>query len=324
MQSQLGERGGGSIVITPDGRAPSGFYYGYAGADAFEVWADVASRYSLDPALSAIAGVSMGGYGTYKLETQYPDLFAKAFPVVAPPAYYWVPPLPPTDGQDSNTKRMLPSLRQVPQLIWNAALDELVPVTGPLDQVAALDHLGYRYTFDLFTTAEHLTLEINDQFKTAADWMGSTAVDRDPSHVTYVVNPTMDFPALGTVADHAYWLNDLTLRDPGGDAPLGQVDARSEGLGRADPPVGPRRISPLKLLPAGHLGRLPYTEQSRAWGAPPPAAVRDVLHLDAQNLATATVNVARAGLSCFPQLDVTTDGPLTLTLAGCGRALTFP
>jgi hypothetical protein len=126
------------------------------------------------------------------------------------------------------------------------------------------------------------------------------------------------------VADHAYWLSDLTLRDGSGDAPLGQIDARSEGFGQADPPVGRKRVSALKLLPSGHLGRLPYTEQSRDWGTPPPAAVRDVLHLDAQNIATATVNVARAGLSCDPELDVTTDGPLALTLGGCGRTLTFP
>jgi hypothetical protein len=35
------------------------------------------------------------------------------------------------------------------------------------------------------------------------------------------------------------------------------------------------------------------------------------------------VHPARARLNCFPQLDVTTDGPLTLGLAGCGRTLQF-
>ena len=32
-QSQIGERGSGSIVITPEGRGPDGWYYGHAGAD---------------------------------------------------------------------------------------------------------------------------------------------------------------------------------------------------------------------------------------------------------------------------------------------------
>jgi predicted peptidase len=84
-QSQFGERGPGSLVITPQGRGPDGWYYGLAGADTFEVWADVAARYKLDPEWVSIAGYSMGGYGTYKFATQYPDLFAKAQPTVGPP-----------------------------------------------------------------------------------------------------------------------------------------------------------------------------------------------------------------------------------------------
>src|SRR6266480_4225812 len=66
-QSQFGDRDGGSIVITPESRGPDGFYDSYAGADVFEVWADVARRYRLDPAWSAITGYSMGGLGTFKL-----------------------------------------------------------------------------------------------------------------------------------------------------------------------------------------------------------------------------------------------------------------
>ena len=48
---------------------------------------------------------------------------------------------------------------------------------------------------------------------------------RNPAHVSYVVNPTMDFPDRGTVADHAYWLSGLQLRDGSGATPRGEVDA---------------------------------------------------------------------------------------------------
>ena len=75
----------GSIVITPSGRGPDGWYYDHAGADTFEVWADVAAHYQLDPAFTDIAGYSMGGYGTYKFTSQFPDLFARAQPTVGPP-----------------------------------------------------------------------------------------------------------------------------------------------------------------------------------------------------------------------------------------------
>ena len=47
-QSQFGERGRGSIVITPEARGPDEFYENYGAADVFDVWSDVASRFKLD------------------------------------------------------------------------------------------------------------------------------------------------------------------------------------------------------------------------------------------------------------------------------------
>jgi len=164
-QSQLGERGPGSIVITPEGRGPDGWYWGQAGADTFEVWADVARNYSLNPDWTDISGYSMGGYGTFKFAAQFPDLFAKAHTVVGPPGLgIWAPPAPPQPGGDaSNTNRMLASLRNIPFLIWNAVQDELVPYAGAVAQAQTFDDLGYRYIFDSFAPAEHLTLAIHDQ-----------------------------------------------------------------------------------------------------------------------------------------------------------------
>jgi pimeloyl-ACP methyl ester carboxylesterase len=323
-QSQFGDRGRGSIVITPEGRGPDGWYYGQTGADAFEVWADVARHYRLDPRWTAIAGYSMGGYGTYKLATQFPDLFARGQPTVGPPGLgIWVPPGNPIPGgAASNTNRMLASLRNVPFLIWNGALDELVPVAGAVAQANTFDALGYRYRFDLFDTADHLTLAVNDQFQPAADFLGAARVNRNPFHVTYVVNPTMDFPADGTVADHAYWLSGLRLRDRSGAAPLGEVDAISKGFGRRDPPVEPTRRR-AGVLTGGQRGPLPFTEQSRAWGKPAKVARRDVLRLQATNLAQVVVHPRRARLDCGARLRVETDGPLAVRLAGCGRTVRF-
>ena len=78
---------------------PDGWYYDHAGADTFEVWADVAAHYHLDPSFTDIAGYSMGGYGTYKFTSQFPDLFARAQPTVGPPGLgIWVPPAEPQPG----------------------------------------------------------------------------------------------------------------------------------------------------------------------------------------------------------------------------------
>ena len=323
-QSQLGERGSGSIVITPEGRGPDGWYYGHAGADTYEVWADVARHYKLDPGWTAISGYSMGGYGTYKFATQFPDLFARANPVVGPPGLgVWLPPAPPEPGGDaSNTNRMLASVRNIPFLIWDGTEDELVPVLGATTQAQTFDGLGYRYVYDLFTTADHFALAVNDQYAPAASFLGTHRVDRNPAHVTYVVNPTMDFAGAGTVADHAYWLSGLELRDPSGDAPLGEVDAHSDAFGHGDPAENPTQTG-AGALQGGNLIAMPYVERSKSWGTAPQTSAQDVLHLDAHNLAQVIVHVARAGLSCHPGLDVTTDGPLAVKLAGCGRTLSF-
>jgi predicted esterase len=325
-QSQFAARGGGSIVITPSGRGPDGWYYDHAGADTFEVWADVAAHYKLDPNFTDIAGYSMGGYGTYKLTSQFPDLFARAQPTVGPPALgVWVPPLPPQPGgEQSLTERMLGSVRNVPFLIWNETTDELVPIAGVLKQVEKLDALGYRYEFDQFQAGEHLTLALNDEYAPAAAFLGTETVNRNPSHVTYVYNPTMDFPADGTAAGHAYWVYGVTPREMAGSAPLATIDVRSEGFGTSDPPAG-ETTHGAGALTGGQIPAIPYTSQAKAWGPAPSAPVADALDIDATNVASVSVDARRARVDCGAALHVSTDGPLQVTLTDCpgGRSRTL-
>ena len=79
----------------------------------FEAWADILSRYPLNPAYTDITGYSIGGIGTFKLGAQFPDLFARAQPTV---------------GFEPNND-VLASLRNVPVLMWNTSADELVNAT---------------------------------------------------------------------------------------------------------------------------------------------------------------------------------------------------
>ena len=227
-QSQFGERGAGSLVVTPGGRGPDGFYLDHAGAEVFEVWADVARNYKVDPAWTAIGGYSMGGYGAYKLAVQFPDLFARVHTTVGPPGIASI-----------DTRPLLASLRNLPILIWAAGADELVPIAGPREVATRLSDLGYRYEFEEYLAASHLLLAFNDQYQPAADFLGEARVERDPPHVSYAYNPRMDFPAVGTAAGHAYWVSGVRLRDPAANGGVGVVDVRSEGFGSADaPPSG--------------------------------------------------------------------------------------
>jgi hypothetical protein len=325
-QSQFAARGEGSIVITPSGRGPDGWYYDHAGADTFEVWADVAAHYKLDPNFTDIAGYSMGGYGTYKFTSQFPDLFARAQPTVGPPGLgIWVPPNEPQPGgNQSLTERMLGSVRNVPFKIWDETTDELVPIAGVLKQVEKFDSLGYRYEFDQFQAGEHLTLSINDEYKPAAEFLGTETVDRNPPHVTYVYNPTMDFASDGTSAGHAYWVYGVTLREPGGSAPLGTADVRSEGFGKGDP-AAEETTHGAGALTGGTIPAIPYTSQAKAWGPAPSAPVADALDVNATNVQSFSVDARRARVDCAAALHVSTDGPLKVTLTDCpgGRSKTF-
>jgi pimeloyl-ACP methyl ester carboxylesterase len=319
-QSEFAHRGGGSIVITPSGRGPDAWYYDRGGQDTFEVWADVAAHYPLNAAWTDIAGYSMGGYGTYKFATQFPDLFARAQPTVGPPGLgIWIPPGPPTGGESSLTERMLASVRNIPFLIWDEKTDELVPIAGVKEQVKRFDELGYRYEFDEFQAGDHLTLAINDEYAPAAAFLGTETVNRNPVHVSYTYNPTMDFPADGTSAGHAYWLYAVALRESGGEAPLGTVDVRSEGFGLGDAPVNATE-SGAGALTGGQIPAIPFTSETKTWGKAPSAPKHNALDITAANVGAVTIDAKRAKVTCAASLNVKTDGPLTVTLADCPGA----
>jgi pimeloyl-ACP methyl ester carboxylesterase len=321
-QSQFGERGRGSIVVTPAGRGPDGWYYDWAGADTFEVWADVARHYRLDPERTVITGYSMGGYATWKFATQYPDLFAAGQPTVGPTVLgtEYTATAPPAAGESTNTLHQLASLRHVPFLIWVAAGDEIVPTAGTLPNATELDRLGYRYEYDVFAPAEHVTLAIDDQYAPAAAWLGDARVERDPPHVTYAYNPTMDLPGDRPGAGHAYWLSTVRPRDLSGDPPIATVDARSHAFGVADARASATRTT-AGALPPGNLGILGYAGRAKDWGDDVRERRARRLDIEATNVASVTIDVRRAGVGCDTELSVRSDGPLEIILARCGRII---
>jgi hypothetical protein len=310
-QSQFASRAVPSLVLTPEARGPDQFYEGLGEADVFEAWADVARYYSLDPAYTEITGYSMGGIGTFDVGAQFPDLFARAQPTVG-------------DESDNN---VLASFRNLPVLMWNTLGDELVgpELYGPT--AAKLGSLGYRYESDIFQPCastlcsplfpNHLELAINDQFAPAAAFLDTASVDRNPAHVTYVVDPARDSSKYGVVADHAYWLGGLTVRQSGSE---GQIDAISHGFGVGDPT--PSGVQPgTGTLTGGNMGSLAYTSNAQTWGPTPSAPSSDTIDIKATNVATASINVQRANVDCNVNLNLTTDGPIAVTLLGCKRVV---
>jgi len=299
-QSQLGDRGPGSIVLTPAGRGPDGFYAGIPEADTFEAWADVARHYPLDPDWTTVSGYSMGGFGTYRLLARWPDLFARGFSVV---------------GAPGSVDDQLASMRNTPLLLWNATADELVNINTSESALKADEAAGLHVEEDLFVTADHLTLAANDEYQPGADFLGTARVDRDPAHVTYVVDPTEDNADATAIADHAYWLSGITPRKDG----IATIDVRSEAFGSPEPAQGPE-VQGGGALTGGEIPAMAYVSRATSW-VPASTAPRhaNVLDITATNVARVVIDVTRARVTCGVHLRVRSDGPLDVVLSGCGH-----
>ncbi|MDV6014294.1 prolyl oligopeptidase family serine peptidase [Haloechinothrix sp. LS1_15] len=286
------------VVATPLARGTDGWYQHEAAYDVFEVWNDVARHHDLDPERAASAGYSMGGYGTYRLATRFPDLFGAAFTTVAPPGEgIWVPPAPPSGGAETLTNTWLANARNVPFLNVVATADQLVPIVGPRAQnlgapelgIDGFDQFGYRFSFVNYA-ADHLTLAALDyDIPMATGFLGDAEVDRDPPRVTFVAVPAADDAELGLVADHAYWVSEVTVADDAdGEVAAGTVDVTSRGFGVGEPET-------VREHDAG-VEPLPYTAIGRSWQERPEIEVANRLDVTLTDVVAATIDVDRARL----------------------------
>lgn len=322
-RQMLAEAGHPSIMVMPHARGPNAFYKDLPAADVFEVVADVASHYRLDPQRFLLTGSSMGGYGTYKFGVQYPDLWSAIMPNVpavgargSTDAAF----LPEAVGPvDPVFLALLASLRHVPVLATQGLSDPLAPVTNTTLEAQALQRLGYRQDHWWFNgTHEEFRYWVKDAY---ARLSREARTDRNPRHVTYVLNGGFhEVPALGLHADHAYWISGLALRDPARQ--IGTLDAVSHGIAGTEPAAGPAAAD------AGQSvnGSQAYLRQTTTWTHGPSLSQRNALEVVATNVGALTVQVGRAGLGCDADVDVVTDGPLRLTLIGrgCRTVKEFP
>ena len=299
-QSELGDRADGSLVLTTSGRGPDGFYAGVAETDTFEAWADLARHYRVDPERTVVSGYSMGGFGTYRMLARWPDLFARGFSVV---------------GAPGAVNDQLVSLRNTPLLAWNATADELVNLSTSEAAVTVLTAAGVRFEEDLYANADHLTLAANDEYAPGVQFLLQDKVDRAPSHVSYVVDRTED--SIGVVADHAYWVSAIRPR-AAGDA---TVDVRSLAFGVAQSHLTPLTRGAGALIGGAYV--LGYASRTQSFLSPVLAPGNDVLSMDLTNVSSLTVDVHRARVSCNVRLTGRADGPVNVTLLGCGKTLRF-
>ena len=246
-----------------------------------------------------ITGVSMGGFGTWRLSTRYPDLFARTMPIVA-------------GGREYDDK--LISLRNVPVTMWTSALDELQPVVNTEPTVMEMLALGLRIDSRRFETWDHLSPSTNDYYAPGVEFLGEARVERNPAHVSYVMNTSEDFARSNVVASGAYWLSGLTLKDAALEQ--GSIDVLSGGYGLADPVVIPT-VQSNDIYMGGYLEPTLFTRRLIEWQPAVAVPVQDKLVIKASNIASVTIDPQRAKVSCKPVMEIDSDVPLVVTLKGC-------
>jgi hypothetical protein len=221
-----------TVCATTLGRGPDGWYVDEAELDFFEVWGALARSYRLDSRRTAIAGYSMGGWGTYRFGLGYPDLFSRAIALAAPPGLglRFFRGFGGSPGRrEVDATAMVENARWLPYFIAHGTADELVPVTGVVEHVNEFDRLRYRYRFELYANEDHLVWGTEDGFATAIEALDRVPRRTAPGHVTFSWYPALDRPDLGIGPRRAWWVRRPVARSAR-DGALARVDAHSHAL----------------------------------------------------------------------------------------------
>jgi predicted esterase len=116
----------GYIVACPKGRKPASMYIGDAEKDVMDVIAEMRRDYTIDPDRIYLTGHSMGGYGTWSVAMNHPDVFAALAPI----------------SGGANNPAAMSKIAHIPQLVVHGDKDPTVPVERSRVMVAEGKKLG--------------------------------------------------------------------------------------------------------------------------------------------------------------------------------------
>ncbi len=239
----------------------------------------------------------MGGFGSTKIGTQHPDLFARIITWAGTPG-----------GGDE-----FANLRWVPYYQAGGVEDELVPVTDQATTSALLSDLGYRHRWIAYPVMDHVVYELADSFADGVKYMGDARRVTTPGAVTYLWDSTGN-RKLGLGTTGAYWLRELKARDTllqsrvdassGGRPDRAVVTSESAGL---DPTIAPTPALATELM---------WKE-----GARPRATA--TLTLKVTNVASLRVlpDLAGFGKGSVIRMTVTADKPVTVRVGARAYSL---
>ncbi len=311
MQQNVGEALN-RIIVVPLGRGPAGWYNEISERDVLDVLADVQANYPVDPERIFAGGYSMGGYGTYRLATLYPDRFAGFIA--------WVGALSGGGAKGIETLDFFGNLRQVPGAMLYAGADELVNVTSYLAVQERTDEVGYEHVLYFHPAADHFTFAILDDWNKEAQWSAGRTRQEQPSRVTYRTEPFVWNESLGVIHDRAYWVHEIRGVDTGSGDYV-DVDVTTSGCGGSLPTTTRTSPDPVGVDP------VPWTAQEYLVTGQQPIAPAPHVDATLSNVASLVIDVSSFSGACLGGGDasyqITTDGPTQFGFSD-GQVLDLP
>lgn len=135
---KLVERGRDFPFVCVSPQCPPEWYWTQLTPALRGLLGEVSSAHRIDPERVALTGLSMGGFGTWKLAAEDPDAYAAIAPICGGGDPAWAP-----------------RLRYLPIWAFHGEDDDVVPASHTIDIVEALRRLGGNVRFTLYPGVEH-------------------------------------------------------------------------------------------------------------------------------------------------------------------------
>jgi predicted esterase len=131
------------IVVCPKGREPASMYTGSAEQDVLDVIAEIERAYKIDLDRVYMTGHSMGGFGTWSIAIDHPDLFAAIAPI--------------SGGGDP---RKMDRIARIPELVVHGDADNTVSVQRSREMVLAGKKLGIEIKYVEVPGGSHVSVAV--------------------------------------------------------------------------------------------------------------------------------------------------------------------
>jgi predicted esterase len=145
----------GYIVVCPKGRGPYSMYLASAERDVIEVINEMKRDFSIDDDRVYLMGHSMGGYGSWSISVNNPDLFAAIAPISGGGTPFSIP--------------KLKAIAHVPWIVVHGDKDPTVPVEESRKMVKAGKELGAEIKYIEVPGGNHGDVVV-PAFKDIFDW----------------------------------------------------------------------------------------------------------------------------------------------------------